>query len=99
MVHGLLASAAHRHQRAAVRSEAGIGETVLLDHLVRRAEECRGVRAAGGRSEIGPSFAVLHQLCLPLLEGVTRLPCHEEALSTAFGLTVLASLRMPWSAS
>jgi hypothetical protein len=46
-----------------------------------------------------PSFAVLHQLCLPLLEGVTRLPRHEEALSTAFGLTVLASLRMPWSAS
>ena len=49
---------------------------------------------------MGPSLAVLHQLCLPLLDGVTRLPApHEEALSTAFGLTVLEGLRMPWSAS
>ena len=52
MVHGLLDSA-HRHQRAAVRSEAGIGETALLDYLARRAEECRVIRAAGVEARWG----------------------------------------------
>ena len=47
MVHGLLDSARTGTSALAVRSEAGIGETALLDYLARRAEECRVIRAAG----------------------------------------------------
>src|SRR4029077_9722306 len=39
-------------------------------------------------SEMELAFAALHQLCLPLLDGLERLPTvQREALRTAFGLT------------
>jgi predicted ATPase len=70
-----------------LRGEAGIGKTVLLDHVQERASDCRVVRAAGVESEMELAFAVLHQLCAPLLNSLARLPGPQsDALSTAFGL-------------
>jgi hypothetical protein len=47
MVHGCFDSARTGTCALAVRSEAGIGETALLDYLARCAEECRLIRAPG----------------------------------------------------
>ena len=70
-----------------LRGEAGAGKTVLLDYVQERAPDCRVVRAAGVESEMELAFAVLHQLCAPLLNGLERLPDPQsDALSTAFGL-------------
>ena len=70
-----------------LRGEAGVGKTVLLDYLQERAPECRVVRAAGVESEMELPFAVLHQLCAPLLNSLARMPGPQsDALSTAFGL-------------
>ncbi|WP_128381550.1 helix-turn-helix transcriptional regulator [Streptomyces cavernae] len=70
-----------------LRGEAGIGKTELLRHLLDRATGCRTVRAAGVQSEMELSYAGLHQLCAPLLDGLDRLPePQRDALGTAFGL-------------
>jgi hypothetical protein len=70
-----------------LRGEAGVGKTVLLDYAQERAPDFRVVRAAGVESEMELAFAVLHQLCAPLLTGLARLPDPQsDALSTAFGL-------------
>ncbi len=70
-----------------LRGEAGVGKTVLLDYVQEHASGCRVVRAAGVESEMELAFAVLHQLCAPLLNRLTRLPDPQsDALSTAFGL-------------
>jgi hypothetical protein len=70
-----------------LRGEAGVGKTVLLDYVQERAPDCRVVRAAGVESEMELAFAVLHQLCAPLLNSLERLPDPQsDALSTAFGL-------------
>ena len=70
-----------------LRGEAGVGKTVLLDYVQEHASGCRVVRAAGVESEMELAFAVLHQLCAPLLNRLARLPDPQsDALSTAFGL-------------
>ena len=70
-----------------LRGEAGIGKSALLDYAAARAEGCQVVRATGVESEMELPFATLHQLCLPLLERVDRLPAPQAAaLRTAFGL-------------
>ena len=70
-----------------VRGEAGVGKTVLLEHLAERADGFRIVRAVGVESEMELPYAGLHQLCAPLLEGLQDLPAPQrDALSTAFGL-------------
>jgi len=67
--------------------EAGVGKTALLEYLVGRAAGCRVVRATGVQSEMELPFAGLHQLCLPLLDGLDRLPAPQRgALRAAFGL-------------
>jgi DNA-binding CsgD family transcriptional regulator len=68
--------------------EAGVGKTALLEHAVGSASDMRGIRAAGVESEMELAFAALHQLCLPLLESLERLPGPQrDALSTTFGLS------------
>jgi predicted ATPase len=48
----------------------------------------RGIRAAGVESEMELAFAALHQLCVPLLERLERLPGPQrDALATTFGLS------------
>jgi DNA-binding CsgD family transcriptional regulator len=68
--------------------EAGIGKTALLGYAAERAEGCRVLRAVGVESEMELPFAGLHQLCVPLLARLDRLPApQEDALGIAFGLT------------
>ena len=70
-----------------VCGEAGVGKTALLDYLADNASGCRLVRTAGCQSEMELAFAALHQLCTPLLEGLTRLPAPQrDALRIAFGM-------------
>ena len=72
-----------------VRGEAGVGKTVLLDHLAGRALDagCRVARAVGVQSEMELAFAGLHQLCAPMLDRLDRIPVpQQDALRTAFGV-------------
>ena len=70
-----------------VSGEAGVGKTALLDYLAGNASGCRVVRTAGYQSEMELAFAALHQLCAPLLDGLTRLPVPQRgALRIAFGV-------------
>jgi DNA-binding CsgD family transcriptional regulator len=71
-----------------VRGEPGVGKTALLDYLVETASECRVARAAGVQSEMELAFAGLHQLCVPMLDRLERLPGpQQDALRTAFGMS------------
>ena len=70
-----------------LRGEAGIGKTALLDHVAEQASGCRVARAIGVQSEMELTFAGLHHLCAPLLDGLEALPAPQrEALQVAFGL-------------
>jgi DNA-binding CsgD family transcriptional regulator len=70
-----------------VRGEAGIGKTALLDHAADVATGLRVIRVAGVESELELAFAVLHQLCAPMLDRLPLLPEPQRAaLATAFGL-------------
>jgi DNA-binding CsgD family transcriptional regulator len=71
-----------------VRGEPGVGKTVLLDYLTRRAAGCQVARAGGVESEMELAYAGLHQLCAPMLDRAGHLPKPQcEALQTAFGLS------------
>ena len=85
---GLVASVRGGASRALVVSgEAGVGKSALLDYLAGNASGCRVVRTAGYQSEMELAFAALHQLCAPLLDGLTRLPAPQrDALRIAFGM-------------
>jgi hypothetical protein len=68
---------------------AGVGKTVLADHLAGRAwgSGCRVARAAGVQSEMELAFAGLHQLCAPMLGHLDGIPGPQrDALRTASGL-------------
>jgi DNA-binding CsgD family transcriptional regulator len=70
-----------------LRGEAGIGKSELLEYLQRCATGCRVLTAAGVQSEMELSYAGLHQLCAPLLDGLGDLPePQRSALATAFGM-------------
>jgi DNA-binding CsgD family transcriptional regulator len=72
----------------ALRGEAGVGKSALLEYLVARAPECRVVRAAGAEPEMALAYAGLHQLCAPVLDLRDRLPDPQrDALATVFGLS------------
>ena len=71
-----------------VRGEPGVGKTALLEYLAGQASGCRVARAVGIQSEMELAFAVLHQLCAPMLDRLERLPAPQrDALRTAFGLS------------
>ena len=84
----LVASIRAGESRALVVSgDAGVGKTALLDYLAGNVSGCRVVRTTGYQSEMELAFAALHQLCAPLLQGLTRLPAPQrEALRIAFGM-------------
>jgi hypothetical protein len=70
-----------------VRAEAGAGKSSLLDYAESRSSTHRVVRATGVESEMELAYAALHQLCSPLLEGLSALPSPQAAaLGVAFGL-------------
>lgn len=70
-----------------VVGEAGAGKTALLDHIARTSDEVRVLRADVGFSERDVGFAGLHQVLLPLLDQIDRLPGPQSsALSVALAL-------------
>jgi DNA-binding CsgD family transcriptional regulator len=70
-----------------VRGEAGVGKSALLEYAAGAAADVRVVRAVGVESEMELAFASLHQLCVPLLDRLERLPGPQrDALQIAFGL-------------
>ncbi len=70
-----------------LRGEPGVGKSTLLDYLAENASGFRILRAVGVESEMELAFAGLHQLCMPLMSHIDRLPGPQrEALAVAFGL-------------
>jgi DNA-binding CsgD family transcriptional regulator len=70
-----------------VSGPAGVGKTALLEYVAERVSGCRLVRAAGVQSEMELPFAALHQVCVPLLGNLERLPVPQrDALRIAFGM-------------
>jgi DNA-binding CsgD family transcriptional regulator len=71
-----------------LHGDAGIGKTVLLDYLARRAAGCRVARAVGVQSEMELAFAGLHQLLARMLGHLEGVPVPQaDAMRTAFGLS------------
>ncbi|GAA2215053.1 LuxR family transcriptional regulator [Nonomuraea monospora] len=71
-----------------LRGEAGVGKSALMEHLVANAAGCRILRAVGIESEMELAFAGLHQLCMPIMGHLDRLPGPQrDALAVAFGLS------------
>ena len=85
----LLAAARDGRSGALVlRGEAGIGKTALVDYVGAGDGGARVLRTEAVEAEMELPFAALHQLCLPLLAELDRLPePQREALQTAFGLS------------
>ena len=68
-----------------IRGEPGMGKTALLEYLA--AAPCRVARTAGVQAEMELAFAGLHQLCLPMLDHLDRLPPPQRtALCIALGM-------------
>ncbi|MBD0674005.1 AAA family ATPase, partial [Streptomyces sp. CBMA156] len=77
-----------RGQVLVLRGEPGVGKSALLEYLVGGAAGCRILRAVGVESEMELAFAGLHQLCVPLMGHLDRIPGPQrDALSVAFGLS------------
>jgi hypothetical protein len=71
-----------------LHGEAGIGKTSLLEYLIESASDMTVVRAVGVESEMELAFAILHQLCAPVLDRLPRLPAPQrQALEIVFGLS------------
>ena len=77
-----------------VRGEPGIGKTTLLTAARHHASD-KGVQVvstAGAQAEADLPFSGLHQLLMPLLNGLERLPeRQQDALRSAFGLAADAA--------
>ena len=70
-----------------LRGDPGIGKSALLDYAVERAADLQVVRTVAAESEKTLGFAALHQLLVPLLDAMDRLPePQRRALGVAFGL-------------
>jgi DNA-binding CsgD family transcriptional regulator/tetratricopeptide (TPR) repeat protein len=70
-----------------LRGQAGIGKTALLERAICSAPDFLAVRALGMECEMELGFAGLHQLVLPFLPHLDRLPVPQrDALGAAFGL-------------
>ncbi|ORV32301.1 LuxR family transcriptional regulator [Mycolicibacterium confluentis] len=60
----------------------------MLDHLAERAVPGRVARTSGVQAEMELAYAGVHQLCLPFLDHLDRLPAPQRgALGTALGMT------------
>lgn len=71
-----------------VHGEPGAGKTALLEELAERAADFSIARAAGVQWEMELPFAGLHQLCVPMLDGLDGLPAPQrDALRTGFGMS------------
>lgn len=88
MLDNLLAAArVGQSQVLVLRGEPGIGKTTLLRYVGQHAHGFTVVRVSGVESEMELAYAGLHQLCLPMLDGLATLPAPQRrALEAAFGL-------------
>jgi DNA-binding CsgD family transcriptional regulator len=70
-----------------LRGEPGIGKSSLLDYAVERGADLQIVRTVAVESEKTLGFAAVHQLLVPLLPVMDRLPePQRQAIGVAFGL-------------
>jgi DNA-binding CsgD family transcriptional regulator len=70
-----------------LRGEPGIGKTALLEYAIESAPGFGVARAGGVESEMELAYAALHQLCIPMLDRLDRLPGPQrDAFGVAFGL-------------
>ncbi|MGW5750263.1 helix-turn-helix transcriptional regulator [Nocardia rhamnosiphila] len=70
-----------------VHGDPGIGKTTLLDSIAEEAVGLRLLRATAVEPEAEFCYATVHQLLLPVLDGVDRLPPPQAAaMKTALGL-------------
>ena len=70
-----------------LRGPAGIGKTALLDWVAGQAGDMRVTSVIGVESEMDLGFAGLHQVVVPFLGDLERLPAPQHAaLSAAFGM-------------
>ena len=70
-----------------IRGEAGVGKTALLEYLTQRAADCRVISVTAVQWEVELAFAALHQLCVPILDGLEVLPAPQrKALRITLGL-------------
>src|SRR3712207_6095785 len=71
-----------------IRGDAGVGKTALLRYAAGRASGFRLAEISGIEAEMELPFAGLHQLCVPMLDGLDAVPAHQQAaLSVALGLS------------
>jgi len=72
-----------------IRGEAGVGKTALLRYVEGQASDFRMAQIAGVESEMELAYAALHQLCVPMIDGLDGLPTPQQvALNVALGLAV-----------
>jgi DNA-binding CsgD family transcriptional regulator len=70
-----------------LRGEPGVGKSALLDYAIERASDLQILRTVAVESEMALGYAAVHQLLVPFLHGVDRLPGPQQrALDVAFGL-------------
>jgi len=76
-----------RSEVIVIRGEAGVGKTALMAYVVGQAGGFQLAQIDGVESEMELPFAGLHQLCVPMLERLDRLPEPQQAaLRVAFGV-------------
>jgi DNA-binding CsgD family transcriptional regulator len=70
-----------------VHGDPGVGKTALLEYAIEAGRDFRVVRSAGFEGEMELDYAVLQQICSPVIEFIDRLPTPQgDALGIAFGL-------------
>jgi len=70
-----------------VRGEPGIGKTALLRYAARQASGLRTTEVEGIQAEMELSFAGIHRLCSPILDGIEVLAePQQNALRVAWGM-------------
>jgi DNA-binding CsgD family transcriptional regulator len=70
-----------------IRGEPGIGKTALLDEIAATTPDATVLRARGVESEVELAFAGLHELLVPALGALGRVPTPQAAaLRAALGL-------------
>src|SRR5437868_151991 len=79
---------AGRSGAVVVPGDAGVGRTALIEYVIASASDLGVMRAVGVESERELAFAALHQLCVPVLDRLERLPGPQrDALRVTFGLS------------
>ena len=71
-----------------IHGEAGIGKTALLRYAARQASGLRVAQISAIQAEMELTFAGIHQLCAPMLDGLEVLAePQQNALRVALGLS------------